>query len=116
MTEPRTALTRDAILAAQDLVTGAVEVPEWGGTVYVRTLSAGESLALQEAVAEKRGLAPVVEFVAAVTVDENGRRLFTADDVEALKAKSVSALMRVFDAGARLNVFTRHDAEDLEKN
>lgn len=116
MPEESKGLTRDAILGAQDLATEAVAVPEWGGTVYVRALSAGESLALQEAVAEKRGLAPVIEFVAAVAVDENGKRLFAAEDVEALEAKSVAALMRVFEAGAKLNAFARRDAEELEKN
>jgi hypothetical protein len=116
MPESSKTLTREAILSSQDLMTEPVEVPEWGGIVHVRALSAGESLALQDAVAQKSGLDPVVEFVAAVLVDEAGQRLFTADDIGTLKGKGFKALMRVFDAATKLNAFTQADTEELEKN
>jgi len=35
-------LTRDAILAANDTKLVPVEIPEWGGTVYVRPMTGAE--------------------------------------------------------------------------
>ena len=35
-------LNREAILAAEDLPRELVEVPEWGGAVYVRALTGAE--------------------------------------------------------------------------
>ena len=37
-----TILTRDQILQANDLVTETVEVPEWGGSVFVKSLTGVE--------------------------------------------------------------------------
>ena len=45
-------------------------------------------------------------------VDENGDRMFSPDDVEALGKKSYKALERVFAAAQELNGFN----EDVEKN
>ena len=35
-------LTRDEILGRVDIATKAVEVPEWGGSIYIRQLTRGE--------------------------------------------------------------------------
>ena len=114
------ALTRDAILAAQDIKTECVEVPEWGGAVLLRALTAGERDAFDEAVtAARQAKAPTLvraRLVALAAVDANGVRLFTDADAAALDAKSGAVLDRLFAVAARLAGIGRRDAEDLEKN
>ena len=111
-------LTRDEILRAQDLETVEVDVPEWGGVVRVRGLTGAERDALEAEAAELRR--PLDNFraryVARCIVDENGERIFSDEDIEALGRKSAAALNRVFEAAVSLSALTEEDVEALEKN
>lgn len=116
-------LTRDAILAADDLSFEDVPVPEWGGTVRVRTLSGTERDAFEASIVEQRGKKSSVDMrniraklAARTIVDEDGKRLFSERDVELLGAKSASALQRVFEVAQRLNGLSDGDVEELVKN
>ena len=109
-------LGRDEILGAQDLKTVEVEVPEWGGVVLVRGLTGVERDALEEESA-KVGLKNLrARYAARCIVDENGERVFSDEDIEALGKKSAPALHRVFMAALRLSALTPEDVEALEKN
>ena len=46
------ALTKEQILEAQDIQREEVEVPEWGGTVYVKSLSGADLGQYEAALAE----------------------------------------------------------------
>jgi len=116
-------LTKDAILAANDLVTEDVEVPEWGGTVRVRTLSGAERDAFEQAVVTRKGknvttnLANIrAKMVALCVVDENGQRLFADKDVLLLGTKSAAALDRVFTVAQQLAGLTDKDVDELAEN
>ncbi len=114
-------LSKDAILGADDRRTVDVEVPEWGGTVRVRALSGAERDAYEIALAGVRpdgsrrpNLVNVrARLVAMACVDESGSRLFTDADVEALGAKSGTAMQRVFDTAQRLAGLSDADVEEL---
>ena len=112
-------LSKEAILSADDRKTVDVEVPEWGGTVRVGTMSASERDRWE---AETYGgdkpntLDFRARFVALCLVDEQGNRLFTGADVAELSKKSAAALHRVFKAAQELNALTDEEAETLEKN
>jgi hypothetical protein len=115
-------LTRDLILAALDLPTKDVEVPEWGGTVKVRALTGAERDKFEASMIteanESRGdkLMNLRARMCAMTiVGEDGKSsLFTDKDVEALGRKSARALNRVFEAARELSGFTDKDVEELE--
>lgn len=117
-------LTRDLILAALDLPTKDVEVPEWGGAVKVRALTGAERDSFEASMlvetGEHRGdkLKNLRARMCAMTiVGEDGHTsLFTEKDVEALGKKSARALNRVFDAARELSGFTDKDVEQLEGN
>lgn len=117
-------LTREAILQAKDLPYEDVAVPEWGGVVRVRALTGAERDRFEASIVEQRGKgAPRLnttniraKLVALTVVDENGNRIFTDDDVEALGRKSAAALNRVFEVAQRLSGLTQADMEELEKN
>lgn len=115
-------LSREAILGAQDLPTKDVPVPEWGGTVRIRSLTAKDRDAIETAIftARQEGLvAPDnvrARYASACIVDEKGAPLFTADDVEALGQKSATALNRVYDAVLSHNAIAEGDVEELAGN
>lgn len=116
-------LSREDILSAKDLDLTRVEVPEWGGYVFVRTLTGAERDAFEASVIDPRSRTPKMLMVnvraklASLTVcDDTGKRLFTEEDIEALGGKSASALQRVFDIATEINALTDKDVKSLEKN
>ena len=113
-------LSRDQILNATDLKTIDVPVPEWGGSVTVRTISGAERDAWEASiVGENRKLDTVnlrARFCALVIVDDQGQRIFNDLDAQLLGRKSAKALSRVFEAGQKLNGIRDEDVEELAKN
>jgi hypothetical protein len=113
------ALTRDAILAARDLRTEWVDVPEWGGGVFVRGLTAGQRDRLEASLIDRQGKpAPqrLGEFrsrmLAACVVDGAGAPVFAERDVAALMNKSMLAVGRVLEVARRLSGMTEADEAD----
>lgn len=97
-------LTRDEILAADDLPTDTVVVKSWGGEVRVRALS---GLELEEFTdwAEKSKPGKVLSmaaYVACSVVDEKGDRVFTIEDAPKLAKKNQRALADIFACAMRL--------------
>lgn len=116
-------LSRDAILQAQDLPTERVEVPEWGGEVIVRGLTAAERDQFEQSIVEARGKDTRVnlrniraKLVALCVVDEEGKRLFKDEDAELLGRKSAVALNRIFEVAQRLSGLRPEDVEELAGN
>jgi hypothetical protein len=113
-------LTRDNILDADDLPLEEVEVPEWGGSVYVRSMNGFERQEFDTWLMEtqddpnRTNMRGVV--VCSCTTDADGVRLFTAEDAEALGKKSAEALNRVFDVAMRLNALSADAVEDIAEN
>ena len=117
-------LNRDQILAHKTLKCETIEVPEWGGEVKVRELSASEADVFESGLAAARqgqngsGPDPLIarnfraKIVALAAVDDEGNRLFTDDDVETLGSMSRSALDRVSSVAMRLSGYS----DDGKKN
>ena len=115
-------LTKAAILGAADLPTKDIEVPEWGGTVRIRALTAAQMEDLQGEfmAAQKEGhLVPQhwrAKHLALSAVDETGALLFTETEAIKLAGKSGVAMFRVFDAINAFNAQTPGAIEDAAKN
>ena len=113
-------LTKEQILSADDLRREQVNVPEWGGSVFVRTLTGTDRDAFEQSIiqnSERMDLANVRARMAVLcVVDEKGERLFADSDAQALGAKSSLALGRIFTVAQKLNGMTDADVEDLAKN
>jgi hypothetical protein len=110
---------RDQILGADDLPVEEVEVPEWGVTVRVRTMMGYERDAFEASVVqgEKRNLDNLrARLCAMCIVDEDGNRVFSESDAEALGRKNAGALDRVFAVAQRLNGMSKQDVDDLVGN
>lgn len=118
-----TRLTRDAILSVDDLQREEVDVPEWGGSVLVRGLSGRERDAYEATIISQRGsdvklnLANArAKLIVRAVIDDEGRPLFSEDDVQALAAKSAIAIERVYAVAQRLSGMSKDDLDELTKN
>jgi hypothetical protein len=105
-------LSRDEILAANDLPTEEVPTPEWfeDGAVLVRALSAAEWIAVGRQTMHKDGatddesmLDLMIKIPALCIVDAHGQRLFTDADLDALGKKNPLPLKRIMDTVQRLS-------------
>lgn len=114
-------LSREDILSIEDRTTEDVPVPEWGGTVRVRSLTGAERDAYEAGIVQVSGNGTKKinlknlrgRLVSLTCVDEDGNRLFTDEDAIALGEKSASALERLFDVARRLSGLSEDDVEEL---
>ena len=116
------ALTKDAILASKDFTLKEVEVPEWGGSIFIGTMTGKERDNLESAfVNAKDGdnsnlLNLRAKIVAITACDPEGVRLFTLDDIEALGGKSSLVLDRLFTIAQQVNGMSGKDVEGIVGN
>jgi hypothetical protein len=115
-------LTKEAILAAQDLKDELVAVPEWGGEVRVRAMNGTARDAYEISLQDpgQPGLPRLdnvrARLLAYTIVDEAGALLFTEADIEALGKKGAAAMDRVFEVACSLNGLRKQDIEALAGN
>jgi hypothetical protein len=118
-----TFLKRDAILAAQDLAYEDVEVPQWGGTVRIRALTAYERDSFEreniDNSGDNRDLNTAnmrARLVARCMVDETGARVFGDGEALELGKKHGAIVDKLFWIARRLSAFTDAELEALVKN
>ena len=116
-------LTKEDIRRAEDLKTETVYCPDWGGTVYVKTMSGLQRDAFDVERMLQRGDDPQVNLrnfraslAVKTVVDEKGVRMFSDEDAEWLGQKSALMLDIIYDASARLNGLRKSDVDRLTKN
>lgn len=100
---------RDKILAADDIASEIVEVPEWDCLIEVRGMNGADRSRILETAASsedgKIGIGSMyVETVIASAYDpDSGTRIFTEADRDVLMSKSASAIDRIATVGMRLS-------------
>jgi hypothetical protein len=116
-------LDKKQILEVSDAMVEAVEVPEWGLTVYVRTLTGtdlddfeGENYEIVKGQVKVNKRNVRARLLARALCTEEGVPLFTAKDVDALGAKSGMALSRLTAVARRINGLDDKAVEAAEKN
>lgn len=113
--EKRT-LTAEEILSSVDAQYCEIDCPEWGGAVRLRSLSAEEALHFAETAKkdEKNGAAMLVVMSA---VDDQGKQLFTFENITAIRRKSMRVINRLQTAALKLNGLDDvSKAQDAAKN
>ncbi len=93
-----------------------VQVPEWGGSVWVRTLSAAERDKLEAEWERTKRVNFRARLALYTLCDQNGVALMQEQDLHTLGNQASSALNRITEVAFRLNGFTKADEADLEKN
>ena len=117
-------LSRSDILGiADDIQTEMVDVPEWGGSVLVRGLTGAERDRFEAGiVGEKKSDKKLnyhnfrARLVVMSVVDEEGKRLFTHADVEALGQRAAASLAKIYDKAQELSGLSDDDVEELTGN
>lgn len=113
-------LNKDQILEADDLKKEVVPVPQWGGEVIVKTLTAIEwQKLIQSFRAMKEEITDEylkVKVLVATVCDESGNCIFGEDDIIKLGKKSGATIEKVFSVASKLNRLLASDLEELEKN
>jgi hypothetical protein len=116
-------LTKEQILSASPKLQ-EVEVPEWGGSVFIRPVTLEEQGRLADLGAkhEKSSAALRIRHCTLALLqwtvcDEEGKPLFTAEDLAGLMSKSsASAFLRLQDAVLKFSGLTEESRRELEKN
>lgn len=116
-------LTAADILGASDIVTERVDVPEWGGYVYMRALTGKERDLFEESMIDRntrKGQSAKMKvdnvragLVARCLVDADGKRKFNDSQISALGEKSALVLDRLFDKASQLSGIGANDVDDL---
>ena len=98
-------LNREALLAALAIRTKDVAIP--GGTVRVRTMTAGERISLGATAVDANGKidakAYSAQIVASSVIGEDGFPVFSTDDAELLLAGAADVFETLFDACQELS-------------
>lgn len=128
------ALSREQIINASDIKTREVDVPEWGGSVFIRQLSRseqdeylkrqyGETRLKQDSKAKQQEISAVNiyghdAFLCAMAIcDEEGKPLFKREDIEALKKKNGAVIGRLATEIVRFSMMAGDvTAEEEAKN
>jgi hypothetical protein len=111
---------REQILAARDIKTETLFMPEWDVSVTLRSLNGLEREALNTLVYEARQKGRSIPIFAAVAafsiVDEEGRRVFSDDDIPALAQRTSASLERFYDWQVKHSGIGDKSVEDALKN
>lgn len=116
-------LTKDQILSLDDREYKEVEVPEWGGSVRLASMSAADRDAFEASlIPDKKSKASDrmknfrARFLSRCIVDAEGNSVFDAHSVVLLGRKNASVINRLFDIARELNGMTEEDVQDIEGN
>ena len=112
-------LSKEEILNSKDIESKIVSVPEWGGEVTVKGLTLAEKDKWTDGIlvdGKASMTGATVLLCALCIVDESGGQMFTGDDIDALNAKSASALDRVFQVAQKLSGIGQEEIEETVKN
>lgn len=100
---------REKILAASDIPSQTLEIPEWDVTVLVKGMSAGDRITLMQnaydQTTQQVNMAAVYPdvVVSCVFDPETGSPVFTDADKTAILAKSSAAVEKIADVGLKLS-------------
>lgn len=117
------ALTAADILSAEDLIREKVEVPEWGGFVFISAMTGtardafeASCMSFKDGKGEQNMENIRAKMVAACATDESGSLLFKPSQVIELGKKSAKVLDQLFAVAQRVNGMSDGDVDELAKN
>lgn len=114
-------LTKTEIFGSTDRSPELLEVPEWGGDVYIAALPENEWRRLQRETSEalkkgEDGSAQEYEMVVLSVYDAGGVLLFDKGDIKTLGERNHLAIERIVEEIMRVNGLSEKAVKDSEKN
>ena len=112
---------RDQIIAADDLKSELVPIPEWDVTILVKSMNGAERAQMLKAITSKDGSVDVGKAVSDVLIftahdPDTGERIFTIEDRDLLNQKSGAAIQRAAEAGMRLSGLMPESIDEAGKD
>jgi len=105
------ACLRDRLLAVKDFTLTPLEVPEWGETVFIKSLSVGDARKFADGNETN-----IFQMLVSSLHDEQGEPLFTMEDVPFFESRSPKAIERISEAILEANGLNEDADEDAKKN
>ena len=103
-------LTKEQIFGADDIQRVKLNVPEWGGDIWVQGMNGAQrdrfeaSIVQQKTEAKGFNLANIRARLCALTIcDEQGVLMFSEKDIDALSRKSAVVLTKIFLVAQQLS-------------
>ena len=110
-------LDRKSIFKAVDLDIKKVEIPEWGGELCLRGLTARERDHFEASIGASANLDNLRARLVVLTVcDESGSRVFKDSDAIELGKKNAQVVNRLFEIARSMSGMADEDVKELEKN
>lgn len=110
-------LNKQQIKDVDDLPTQIVEMPEWGGEIKLRAMSAKNRIDFEKRnSAAKTELETMISLIMFSCIDENNELMFNDDDYEFLANKSAKSLMRIFSEAIKMSTLSNEGLETKAKN
>lgn len=99
---------REKILAAQDIQSERIHVPEWDVEVEVRSMTGAERARVLKGGSDEEGNVDMEKLYPILLIEttydpESGERIFSAADRDALNMKNSGALERIAKVAMRLS-------------
>lgn len=111
------ALTKDQILGVVDFNYEEIDVPEWGGAVRLRGLSAAERDDFEASIGVTQDLTNMrARLVVNCIIGEDGNRLFKNSDAKLLGEKNAVVVNKLFDKCRELSGMSDQDLGIAEGN
>lgn len=101
-------LSKEQILSITDKATKEINVPEWGGTIFLKALTF-EDQDYFDSIADDKDQNQ--KMLIRIVCDADGNPLFSEEDIPALKKKSLPAFKLILKEFKAFNGF-----EEAEKN
>lgn len=109
-------LSAKEILDVADFQEVTVDIPEWRGSVRLRSLTAADAAKYVDSVRNNAQDSAIMLF-ALSCVDERGQRIFTYDDLPALREKQFRVILRLQNRLLELNgLRDSAKTEEIAKN
>lgn len=122
MDDGKSHLSKEAIFAADDILTEEVYIPEWKGTVTVCGMTGAGKDAYEKSIVDIKGNKHTInrdhlrgKLLLRTVCDANRQPLFTESDLIRLGTKSASVLDRLCEVAQRLSGMRQEDADELKK-
>lgn len=115
-------LTKDQILAADDVEYRDTPIPEWGGVVRIKAISGASRDRYEMAMARARDKGNLEKanfravLLAEAICDDQLKPIFQPRDIYELGKKNARVLDKLFDVAAELAGIREADKKDAEEN
>jgi len=116
-------LSKHDIIEVKDTYYEKIQVPEWGGEVYIYMLTAGERLNFENMVSRSKlgsnntfDASVILNLIALCLRDEAGDILFSGDEVKELGKKNGKVIKKLAEKCMQINALGDDTLLEAKKN